>query len=286
MHIIDVNDPTNPVWVGRMDRTIFFKAQKRDNYLHLAAGNLKVLNVSNPGSPTLAANIDIMGHALDLQIVGSYAYFAGELWLSIYEFSDPIHPVWISTFEGLSGPFINSLAVANSYAYLGETMTGLHVIDLRDPAHPTRVGGEPVSGAIRDMETVGNALFVAHADGGVTVFDISDPARPVRVTGYNTSGFAQDLQVVGNYVFVADGDGGLIILESQPLQLPAMTLVRDTTNVIIHWPASALGYRLESAADLNGTPWVSLGETPWFTNTSFSLSVPIMTNQFYRLRRD
>jgi len=286
LQIIDVNDPANPVRVGGMERTFFFAAQKTNNYLHLAAANLKVLDVSNPASPMLAANIDIIGHAVDLQIVGNHEYFAGEMWLSIYEFSNPINPTWVSTFELMGSMDANSLAVANGYAYLGDWMAGLHVIDVRDPAHPVRVGGQVLSDAIMDMEAVENALFVAHSVGGVSVFEISDPARPVWVAGYNTSGSAESLQVVGNYVFVADANAGLVILETQPLQRPRLALACAQTNALIRWPASALGFQLESKADLDNSNWITVPQTPRFTGDVFSISVPMRTNQFFRLRRD
>lgn len=283
--IIDVNDPANPMRLGGLDRTYFYAAQRTNNYLHLAAANLKVLDLSNPASPSLAANIDIMGHAVDLQIVGNYEYFSGEMWLSIYEFSNPTNPAWVTTLELLGNMFLNSLAVANGYAYLGDWNTGLHVIDVRDPAHPSRVRGQTFNSPILDLEAVNNLLFVAHSSGGVSVYTLTNPASPVRLTGYDTSGSAERLQVVGNYVFVADAANGLVILETQPLQQPELTLARADTNALIHWPASALGFALQSKTDLNQPDWIPVPEIPSFTNDLFHLSVPMPTNQFYRLHR-
>jgi hypothetical protein len=180
-------------------------------------------------------------------------------------------------------PFVNCIAAASNHAYVGQETT-LHVFDLQDPAHPVAVGSQALNGTITDMEIAENALFVAHLDGGVSVFDISNPTHPVRITGYNTPGFAVSVRVLGNYVVVADGPSGLLILEAQPLQRPELTIGCIETNALIQWPASALGFVLEFNPDLLSANWTVVPKAPQFTGDVFSVSVPMLPNQFFRLR--
>lgn len=56
---------------------------------------------------------------------------------------------------------------------------------------------------------------------------------------------------------------------------PALTVVRDGTNLIVTWPAASTGYHLESADSLAGTPvWTSLGDGTPVTNGNFRVVVP------------
>ncbi|MBE0545907.1 MAG: hypothetical protein IH623_31650 [Verrucomicrobia bacterium] len=282
MFILDVTDPTQPAPVGSLDPRISFRtAQALGDLLYLAAANLKILNVSNPASPVLVVDLDIMGNALDLQIVGDSIYFAGDLWWSVYNITDPIRPAWVSIRQ--MAPFVNGIAVNNHHAYVAEQTT-LHVFDVQDQAHPVAVDNQTLNGRIADLEVVENTLFVAHAEGGVSVFDLSDPARPVRTTGYDT-GFPEDLLVVGNYVLVANGYGGLVILESQPLRLPALTIMGNDTNAVLRWPASALGFLLESCSDLNTSNWFPIPTPPEVEGEVFSLSRAARGNEYFRLHR-
>jgi len=283
-----VSAPTNPVRVGGLDRANWWhNAQRLGNYVWLAGGHLFVLNAIDPAAPTLVTNIDIIGSALDLQVVGDYGYFAAEVGgLSIYSVTNPVAPRYVTNLE-IPGPFATSVAVQNSYAYLGEDMTGLHVIDIHDPAHPLRVSGQAIDGAPVDLAAVDDSLFIAQRGvDDVSVFDLSDPTQPTRVASYATDGAANRLRVVGNYVFVADGQNGLVILEAQPLRLPKLQLTLVETNAVVSWPVEALGFVLEATFELNATNWVPVVQTPRVTNTAFEISVPLVTNQFYRLRQN
>jgi hypothetical protein len=95
-------------------------------------------------------------------------------------------------------------------------MDGLLVIDARDPARPSRVGGfdtpwhSPV--VTMGVAVAGGHACVAAGHAGLLVIDVRGPANPVRVGGYDTPGFAWGVAVEDGHAYVSDGQRGLRIL--------------------------------------------------------------------------
>jgi hypothetical protein len=107
------------------------------------------------------------------------------------------------------------VAVAGNYAYLAGDDTGLHVIDVRDPAHCVRVGGYDTLPTTRGVALAGNYAYLADNDGAFQVIDVSDPANCVRVGGYDSylTDHAEGVALAGNYAYVVDGLEGLQVID-------------------------------------------------------------------------
>ncbi len=104
------------------------------------------------------------------------------------------------------------VAVSGSYAYVADASTGLHVINISNPASPVRVGGYD-GGDAWDVAICGRYAYVADGGAGLTIIDISNPDNPVYVGGCNTTGYARALALAGSYAYVADGDAGLVVID-------------------------------------------------------------------------
>jgi hypothetical protein len=83
--------------------------------------------------------------------------------------------------------------------------SGLRVIDVSDPAHPTEVGFYDTPGYARGVAVSGPYAYVADGGSGLRVIDVSDPAHPTEVGFYDTPGYAYGVAVSGPYAYVADG---------------------------------------------------------------------------------
>src|SRR5205823_667596 len=69
-------------------------------YLATGEGGLEIVDVSNPGSPALAARAVSFGVAKDVVVSGHIAYVAcGNGGLQIYDVSSPVSPILLSTFD-------------------------------------------------------------------------------------------------------------------------------------------------------------------------------------------
>ena len=112
---------------------------------------------------------------------------------------------------------VSDVVVVGDYAYLANSTTGLDVIDISNPANPTKVGN--YANAIDyelGVEIGGNYAYVL-TDESIDIVSISDPSSPQYVTKISITD-ASDIQVVGNYLYVGDktGDTFQIYDVSQP----------------------------------------------------------------------
>ena len=67
---------------------------------------------------------------------------------------------------------------------MADGYSGLRVIDVSDPAHPTEVGSWD-TGTGRRVAVSGTYAYVAAGGGGLRVIDVSDPAHPTEVGSYD-----------------------------------------------------------------------------------------------------
>ncbi len=111
------------------------------------------------------------------------------------------------------------VAIAGDYAYVGDAVAGLKVIDISDPSNPTIVGGYNTPGESWGVAIAGDYAYVADGSaGGLQVIDISDPAIPTLAGSYNTPGSATDVAISGDYAFVTDYYQGVQVINiSNPL---------------------------------------------------------------------
>ena len=101
------------------------------------------------------------GDALDVKVVGNYAYVA-------------LH----------STGFLDSRS--------------LGVFDVSNPSNCVQVGGCATSGYAYGVAVAGNYAYVAVGEAGLQVIDVRNPTHCVRVGGYDTGRFAKGVAVSGN----------------------------------------------------------------------------------------
>jgi hypothetical protein len=131
LHIVDVGDPAHPAFAGNW-HDIFgypYKVVISGNYAYLADGGnggagLQIINVSDPTNPTFVGYFQAHGSAVDVSILGNYAYLA-ESWtywwgegIEIVDISDPAHS---SLADSLKTPGDGyGIAVSNGQIYLAD----------------------------------------------------------------------------------------------------------------------------------------------------------------------
>ncbi len=125
------------------------------------------------------------------------------------------------------------------YVYLsvntGDETAGFHVVDVSDPARPTRTGFLPNSklpmNIPRDHTSAGAFSYVSN-EVGVIVIDATDPANPV-VAGFVTpppGGPTLGLAVRDNLVYVAQEEGSLAIMDVSDPRAPKLLGAQPLPN--------------------------------------------------------
>jgi len=175
LRIIDVSDPRNPFQIG------FFpvselgceKVYVRDTLAYLAAVNLYVINVVEPGNPQQIAYYHTPAFAQGIDVQDSLVYLA----------------------DGDMGG-----------------QTGLRIFNISDPENPYIIGYYH-TGRSKNCDVNGSLVYMACGSGGIKVLDVSNPTSPVVVGYHYTTDYTLNIQFSDPYIFAVEQDCGLQIYQ-------------------------------------------------------------------------
>jgi formylglycine-generating enzyme required for sulfatase activity len=161
-----------------------------DGFVYVADDQMGVsvvdaTTLGSGGALQLVGNLDLPGDALDIASDGAYLYVAcSKGGLQILSIGADHLPVPVAALA-LSGDCV-SVAVRDRVALVAAKDAGLHVIDVRDPAHAKVLGRVPTSYAVAVDAGESGIVCVADRDEGLLVFrnpDLSaDRIPPAAVT--------------------------------------------------------------------------------------------------------
>jgi hypothetical protein len=152
-------------------------------YLYLGAvDSLRVLDVSNPASPTQATSISL-GIA-SLAISGNWL-FAGTVdnHLVVFNISQPTSPVQENslTLPGLPVEMV----VSGTLLLVADGTAGLIVYNIASPSAPVLLSQIQPSSQVVDLAVDGNLALLAGWEAGLVIVDFTNPASP-QVVGKAT----------------------------------------------------------------------------------------------------
>jgi hypothetical protein len=173
------------------------------DYAYVADGDegLRIIDVSDPSSPTPAGNCDTQDDARGVFVLGGYAFVAdGSGGLQIVDVSDPENPTPAGNCD--TEDYALAVFVSGDYAYVGDEM-GLGIIDVSDPENPAPAGYWDTDDYAMGVYVVGDYAYVACYTYGLKIIDVFDPENPTlagqSATGYDASGVI----VLGDYAYLA-----------------------------------------------------------------------------------
>ena len=225
LRILDLADPTQPTEVGSYDELVYAAdvVVVADGYAYVAdtaywiedqriGGDLRIIDVSDPGASAQAGFYDGAYTAMDLAVAGAYAYVADSPLLRVINVSDPAHLLQVGSH--LTPGQALSVAVDRGYAYIAELHGGLRIINVAEPTQPAEVGFCNTPRSLCSVAAAGDYAYLASADyhGSLRIINVSDPANPTEAGCYDMPGRAWDVAVAGDYAYIADWDAGLRII--------------------------------------------------------------------------
>ncbi len=160
----------------------------------------------------LGRRVEMPANIQGMQVAGDHGYVADGLGLRVLDVSDPADPQIVGE---LDIPYqASSLAVAGSYAYVGNLRYELYVVDVSDPAQPSIVATvELLHGVEGGIAAAGSFVYV-ECGGALVVIDASDPASPHVMGSVET--WTGRPAAEGSTVYVLGGPGLTAIDVSDP----------------------------------------------------------------------
>jgi hypothetical protein len=176
--------------------------------------------------------------------IGNWSY--GEIWyieyqsdivyitqgymLQILDVTSAIDPILIG--ELYIGYGIQSMEIADTILYIGTTYDGVWIVDVSDPAFPSKIGRIPTVNRALSLCTNGTLLYVGVNDDYIEVLDVSTPSDPISLSNYTVISdynYLWDIEVQDEIIAVANGGGHLRFLNgSNPLSLQ---LIKEYSGV-------------------------------------------------------
>lgn len=242
-----------------------------DNLVFCCTGNLSVVDVTEPENPQLAGSIHTPGTARSVAISNDIAYIADRMWgISVFDVSDPANMQQIS---GLVPALAYGITISNDFAYvtlpgsydsIPQPRSGVHIIDISDPAHPSNISEYTTPRNIskvtldKSLNYYHNYAYVLIEDAGLRIIDITDSENMREVGQFNINYLAADLVVNNGIAYLLSGWREIVILDvSDPLQPTEISTIETQNTVKIAFDSGFLyladvnELRIFDVSDLN-----------------------------------
>ncbi len=256
---IDISDPLNPIIMSSMETS---GADFVLNGDYAIVGGLKMIDVSDPNNLEVVGSISAPG-GHSVASLGDLALLVGSDGLVIASIEYPEMPFVVSTLplptNGI-GTADGGVVMSGNFAYVGRRTSGLHVVDLSDPAQPFVAAS--IDTSAERVALCGDLLAVARLNNNVEFYDVSDPANPQFLSEiYANQARVWDLKIQGDLVYCSFGNDGLRIID-----------VSDPMNPEI----VGLYHRWTDQVALNGTStFVSIGNDGFHVVDTSNCGLPL-----------
>jgi len=178
------------------------------------AGGLYLLNISNPGSPTLLTNIYGGYDDWDIASDGNLAVVtANGLGLRVVNVATPSAPFIVGALSGI----LRSVAMAGQYAYALQVVSGnpatinLVSISLSTPTQPSIVGQINVGSSASSVRIAGTTAYVAAGSAGLRIIDVSDPTSLQQIGSVPSLSGAAAVAVGDGYAYVGTSTAIVVV---------------------------------------------------------------------------
>jgi hypothetical protein len=196
-------------------------------------GYIEVLDVSDPGNPTLLASLTLDGVG-DVTILDQRAFVAyGEKDplgmvdrlgnLVVLDLSEPTRPRRVGGYKSVGG----RVALSGGYLFATAGYSGVSILQVRETAVGLSTTLE-VGGKAFGVAAEGSIGCAAAGEAGLQVLNLSDPSLPAISSSLPTDGTALDVALTNGRAYVAAGAAGLMIADLSSSANPQRLGVLDT----------------------------------------------------------
>lgn len=129
----------------------------------------------------------------------------------------------LSSLE-LEGTIYDVAVAEGTIAYVAAGTAGVVVLDMSNPAEPTKVGGFDTQGEARGLAPSGPYLFVADCYSGLVALDVSDPSNPGQIGSLapNPDHCLSDIQVSESRAYALEEAADFLIVDVSDPALPSL----------------------------------------------------------------
>lgn len=229
LHIIDVSEPDNPVYIDCFNVTetcLRIEVSGDIAYIANTSDGLLILDVSNPQSPQFLGSCNTPDCALSLVVSDTIVYIADRnAGLQIIDVSVSQNPEIVGNFDALNA---HNLAISDTLVFVSNYLGNIQVIDVNDPSLPTLVY-EYINTPqwVNDILVIDSIAYITTSNDGLLIYDVSDPTVFNLISTYETS-HAVAISISQNTAYLSCGYGGFQVLDISNISDPELIGVLET----------------------------------------------------------
>lgn len=201
----NVSDPSDPLLVSSVPIPGFVIVLEVDgDYAYVVGSNITTIDISNPESPEMLSSVALPGASWVLSVFDGIAYAVSYADLYVYDLSDPMTPIHLSTFE-LYDRCADLVQKGDMLFAAGSEY--FQAVDVVNPSSPTTASIFHGVDEIRGMTVVGDyAYFSAYTDSdqgcsGCGVFGVLNISNPYQ------------MEIEGSTLLYAEETGGGVVVK-------------------------------------------------------------------------
>ncbi|MFW9903638.1 MAG: Ig-like domain-containing protein [Candidatus Thorarchaeota archaeon] len=217
VQIFNISNILNPISVATYPTTDATNEICIDgNYAYV--GNqfdgLQIVNITDPANPSNASAVKFptSGWASSVFVKGNYAYVTTSQGGGLYlvNITNPFKPTIAGNYSSANAA---DVVVEGNFAYLVDTITGILILDIRDPTNPSLVGQYP-RGAWGPWNIFvdGDYAYVGGYSDGLFVLNITNPINPILAGSVETI-TCYRAYVSGNYAYAGGYTSGMFVVK-------------------------------------------------------------------------
>lgn len=174
------------------------------NYAFIGEGpTFKVLDVSNPSSPTPVGSLLLQGLIRHITIAGTRAYVAAsDRGVYVLNIATPSSPSFMGVYDTPGEALCSK--VSGVLLYVADGSGGLCIINVSTPQVPVLVSSLALASAVRGLDVANGFAYAAIGLSGLQIVDVNTPSQPATRGRYDSPGEARNVCVVDNLAYVAD----------------------------------------------------------------------------------
>jgi len=237
--ILNILDPVNPYEIGHLNIVgLIRNVSINNNYAYLAdfLGSLKIINISNPASPQLVAqiNVGVMNYGVvDVIAEGNYAYCTAYSPDALYiiDISQPNNPMIVCHSNAIGTGYTWQIAKSGQYVY-ALSYLGLRIFNVSVPSSltETRWGGsiDNSYGSSFQIKVQHNTLY--YSNGDLQIVNIANPTSPILECSYPVYSYLFGVAMQDSFIYLSKNDTLFLALKRSNEQPRALTCVRTLSR--------------------------------------------------------
>lgn len=188
--------------IGRWGEGPCYTVRPVGDYVAVGNGSvLQVLDFNDPLNPVLVGEVLTESIIEDMEVKGNFLFKISPF--QVIDISNPADPLIVYT--DTIGFGATEITIEGDYAYIGDFVGYIYIIDISNPLKPKQLGFMLASGENVLSIAVKEPFLYASTSISflVDIFDISDKNSPKDTSRYWTTSVAPVLKVYNNFLFEA-----------------------------------------------------------------------------------